>query len=205
MYKVFFNDRKITLSSELPEESKISGSQCFELNHLDFLPEIVNYFLMSNNSNEYLVFKNIGDLWSQFKSCFQCIRAAGGMVRKGDEFLFIFRRDKWDLPKGKIEKGETARHAALREVEEECGISKMKITKELLTTWHIYQSSYPGSKNKWILKETSWFEMDYKGTQDLKPQTEEDITEIGWLGLKKFDKILKNTYPNLEQIIRLYL
>jgi 8-oxo-dGTP pyrophosphatase MutT (NUDIX family) len=205
MYKVFFNERKITLSSGLPENPKNHGAQGSELEHLESLPEIVNLFLMSNKKEECLVYKNIDDLWDGFKNCFLCIKAAGGVVRKDNKFLFIFRRGKWDLPKGKIDKGESAKRAALREVVEECGISNMKIINQLPSTWHIYQSPYPDSKNKWILKETSWFEMDYKGTQDLKPQTEEDITDIMWVGENDFKEILKNTYPNLEQIIRLYL
>jgi len=193
------------LAAGLPGTMKKSGTRNTDLINLDKVPELINSFVAGNEKEVWLVFENPEELWQNFKSHFILIQAAGGVVREDDKFLFIFRRGKWDLPKGKIDKGETAECAALREVEEECGISSLSILKNLPTTWHIYQSPYPGSLGKWILKETIWYEMYHETIEDLKPQTEEGITEARWIRTTGFDQILRNTYPNLEQIIRLYL
>ena len=92
--------------------------------------------------------------------------------------LFIFRNGVWDLPKGKVDKHETTHEAAIREVEEECGISHLQMVKKLPSTYHIYQSPYKKTMGKWILKETYWYEMKYVGHDEGIPQEEENITEI---------------------------
>lgn len=205
MYKVFLNARKITLAATPAETVDKTGCQIFQAGGLGRLPELVNHFLKSSEKGASFFYHDEGVLWQSFSECFINIPAAGGLARKGDRFLFIFRKGKWDLPKGKVDKGESARQAALREVGEECGISGMEIARQLPSTWHIYQSPYRGSLGQWILKETKWFEMNYAGQQTLKPQAEEGITGIEWLRIEDFGKVLENTYPNLEQIIRFYL
>jgi ADP-ribose pyrophosphatase YjhB (NUDIX family) len=205
MYKVFFNDRQIIVAQAAPESEEKPGVKVSLSGHLDALSAEVESFLSGNEKEEWLVYENVEELWQHFKNCFLLIRAAGGVVREDGKILFIFRRGKWDLPKGKVEKGESTKEAALREVEEECGISALSIVKQLPATWHIYQSPYRKSFGKWVLKETSWFEMSHLAPEKLKPQTEEDITGIKWVNPGCFEEILENTYPNLEQIIRLYL
>jgi 8-oxo-dGTP pyrophosphatase MutT (NUDIX family) len=205
MYKVFFNGRQIILTQSLPENRKNSSILCHQLEHLDSLPEIIQIFLTEEEDEVWVVFGNLDKLWQKFRENFILIDAAGGVVRKDGKFLFIFRRAKWDLPKGKIENGESARQAALREVEEECGVFSLSIQKQLPTTWHIYQSPYRKNFGEWVLKETSWFEMNLLADEEPIPQTEEDISEIKWVANSDFAEILGNTYPNLEQIIRLYL
>ncbi len=132
------------------------------------------------------------------------IDAAGGIVKRDGELLFIFRNETWDLPKGKIDKGETAEAAALREVEEECGISDLRIVKKLPSTFHVYRSTHPTNHGKWIFKQTFWFEMEYSGSEDGVPQTEEGITETRWYKSIELDEVLANTYENLKQLIELY-
>lgn len=144
------------------------------------------------------------DLFELFKSAFINIDAAGGVVRKENSLLFIFRNEKWDLPKGKIDPGETNEEAGIREVMEECGITGLKIIKKLPSTYHIYQSPYKESLGQWIFKETFWFEMDYKGDWMGTPQHEEGISEVRWFLPHELDKVWKNTYENLKQIITLY-
>lgn len=136
--------------------------------------------------------------WKDFKKNYKIIEAAGGLVRnEKKEILFIFRKGKWDLPKGKIDKNEKVKSAAKREVKEECGIKGLKITDELATTYHIYELY-----GKQILKKTYWFKMttDFKGI--LTPQMEEDITDVKWIKKKDVPEVLKNTYPAIVEVCK---
>lgn len=125
------------------------------------------------------------------------IEAAGGLVRNNQgEYLFIFRKGCWDLPKGKIDKGESIKEAAVREVMEECGIKAPTISDELLTTYHIYEL-----KGKQVLKPTYWFAMDLDENPELTPQLEEDITEAKWIPAEQIPSLMENTYPNIKLLI----
>jgi ADP-ribose pyrophosphatase YjhB (NUDIX family) len=134
-----------------------------------------------------------------FKNHFKIIKAAGGIVVKKDKVLFIKRLGKWDFPKGKIDKGEDERTAAVREVAEECGVSTIIKTK-IGTTWHTYLQ---GEQD--ILKKTVWFEMECVDDTNLKPQIEEDISEIAWVKLYKAEKQLANTYQSIRYIYQKFL
>jgi len=107
----------------------------------------------------------------------------------------IFRNGKWDLPKGKLEVGENIEQCAIREVEEECGISGLKIMKQLQETYHTY-----GINEQKILKRTYWFEMktDFKG--GLLPQTEEGITKVDWVDKQDIVEKLENSYGNIKEL-----
>lgn len=124
------------------------------------------------------------------------VEAAGGLVQnqKG-EYLFIYRNGKWDLPKGKIEKKEKTKVAAVREIEEECGI-KVKLGQKICKTYHTYIW-----KGKFTLKKTHWFAMDYKGNQKLVPQLEEGITDVRWFKTKYINDILGNTFPSIIDVL----
>jgi 8-oxo-dGTP pyrophosphatase MutT (NUDIX family) len=126
--------------------------------------------------------------------------AAGGLVRNSkDEFLLIFRRGKWDLPKGKLNKKETFDQAALREVEEECGISGIQIQNPLISTYHTY--SY---KDGIALKKTTWFEMLYEGDGRLSPQKEEDIEEARWIPKNQLGPYLDKSFPAICDVFTYY-
>ncbi|HTX89091.1 MAG TPA: NUDIX domain-containing protein [Bacteroidales bacterium] len=154
---------------------------------------------------------NFPELKREFLSLFGFVEAAGGIVEneKG-ELLFIFRRGKWDLPKGKIsdsgkkkKKGskqkETPAEAALREVREETGIRKLNLVRETSSTWHIYSI-----KKKILLKRTRWFEMKSDSGEKLIPETREDITKVEWISRKSLPKVLQNTYASLTELIAAY-
>jgi len=141
--------------------------------------------------------ENAEKLFSDFISLFWYLEAAGGVVRNNsNERLFIFRFGKWDLPKGKIEKGETPYQAALREVSEETGLSGQSVICELPSTWHIYEH-----KSKKVIKRTFWYAMYYGGNEKLVPQLEEDITEAIWLPETKTGMVTANTYASLLDLI----
>jgi 8-oxo-dGTP pyrophosphatase MutT (NUDIX family) len=128
------------------------------------------------------------------------IEAAGGMVlnQKG-ELLMMFRRGMWDMPKGKLDEGETIRECALREVSEETGLTNLTIGKKLQTTYHTYSL-----KGKKVIKPSHWYLMKYAGNEIPVPQTEEDITEVRWVDKKEAAKLLDNAYASIREIVKKY-
>lgn len=124
------------------------------------------------------------------------VRAAGGLVfNKKGKLLMIFRNGKWDLPKGKLENGESLELGAVREVEEETAVTGVTIDEFYRTTYHIY-------KNKvFTLKRVDWYLMNTRYKGKLIPQQEEGITEVDWFGKKKIRKALSNTYPTIRELL----
>jgi len=135
--------------------------------------------------------------WKLFCEQFQIITAGGGLVKneKG-EYLFIFRRGKWDLPKGKLDPDEDIDACALREVQEETGLLHVHLDQPLGSTWHVYHE-----RGLFILKESVWFSMEAKSTEPLIPQTSEDIHEIKWVAQTELESVLSNTYPSVKEVI----
>lgn len=123
------------------------------------------------------------------------IEAAGGVVEFNNNILLIKRLEKWDLPKGKIELGENVEHAAIREVHEECGIN-VEIKHFLCYTFHTYIL-----KNMYIIKKTHWYSMTTKSIDNVKPQLEEDITEVRFVSKNDINVYLQNTYSNIIMVL----
>jgi 8-oxo-dGTP pyrophosphatase MutT (NUDIX family) len=127
------------------------------------------------------------------------IIAAGGLVfNDKNELLMIFRRGKWDLPKGKLDEGETIEACAVREVQEETGLKNIAIEKFAGLTYHEYYDKY---SEKDVIKETHWYKMHALTEQSLTPQTEEDIEQIEWVDKNAVAEKLSNSYPNIIEII----
>jgi len=188
MYVIYINDRPLTLlSADAPGTSDRAqrlasvkthltanyiGKPRTLLNYADMLekgsPKVTSVDIVSNDLDQ---------LWKDFRSHYKWVPAAGGLVRNvdRDEYLFIFRRGFWDLPKGKLDPGEDAPAAALREVEEETGVSDLTLVKELPTTYHTYRNR----KERRVLKPTYWFAMETH-QEELTPQQEEDIEKAIW-------------------------
>ncbi len=140
---------------------------------------------------------NIEKVFKTIFSANKVIKAAGGLVRNGHgQYLFIHRLGKWDLPKGKVEEGEKMKEAALREVEEECGIKIDYLGKKIKSTFHTYYM-----RNKFVLKQTKWYEMGVNKCPKLTPQLEEDIDQAEWLDGSDIKKVKDNTYPLILDII----
>lgn len=141
---------------------------------------------------------NFAKLKTRFFKHFQLILAAGGLVKnKNEEILMIFRREKWDLPKGKLDEGETLENCAKREVEEETGLQNLQIIKPVKITYHTYVQF--GKHN---LKETHWYLMKAKGDEQLIPQVEEEISEIIWAKKEDLKKYLNNSFPTIEMVLK---
>jgi len=203
MYKVFFNDSIIVLTSEVKKSSKNNISHELDLNSYSIINQIIRDIESGTKSSEYyLHHPDLNQLWNYFRSYFVEIPAAGGLVKNDSGlFLFIHRLGYWDLPKGKIEKRETPEVAAVREVSEECGLSGMKIIKQLDSTYHLYRSPYLNYPENLILKETKWFLINYSGTESPVPQREEAIEDVRWFAQSEFDQVLSKTYSSLRDLL----
>lgn len=141
--------------------------------------------------------KNLEELKKTFFKRFSLIIAAGGRVtNERSELLLIYRKGKWDLPKGKLDEGEKLEDCAVREVEEETGLKHVKLIAPLTTTWHTYHEG-----SKYVLKESHWYRMEVSGEQHLVPQTEEDIHEIRWVNRTALKEYLENTYPSVRDVM----
>jgi 8-oxo-dGTP pyrophosphatase MutT (NUDIX family) len=126
------------------------------------------------------------------------ILAAGGLViNERGEVLFMFRKGKWDLPKGKLDPGETMEACALREVMEETGLAQVELKFFLLTTEHLYTE-----RGQLILKKSHWYQMEAGSHQRLIPQVEEEISELRWLAPADFKIVLSNTYPSIVEVLQ---
>jgi 8-oxo-dGTP pyrophosphatase MutT (NUDIX family) len=193
-YNIYINQKALIITSDTPKET--SDYQLIEAQDFVFL----NFYqTLGNNPKSlfYLVTKNPKNIFKTIKSKLKVIEAAGGFViNEEGKYLFIKRNGKWDLPKGKLELNEKKKDAAVREVEEECGIKVKKLDKKLLKTYHIYEL-----KGRIVLKISHWYAMHAKGNQKLKPQIEEGITEVKWFAKQDWRIVRANTYPNIVDVI----
>ena len=190
MYKVFVNDKPLFLTNEIVKETDF---QMFLLESIDIEQLIVKMF-QSKITKAYLYYPDEKEILKKLKEKIPVQKAGGGLVyNKNGEVLFIFRNGKWDLPKGGTEKGEEIEYTALREVEEETGVSKLLIDRKLQKTYHIFKRN-----GKYKLKITHWFEMHttFEGTPE--PQAEEGIEKVAWLNPEQIKEALKNSYENIK-------
>ncbi|MCI0921789.1 NUDIX hydrolase [Sphingobacterium rhinopitheci] len=196
IYKIYMNQSLLILADFAPLIKK--NVQTIGLQDID-LEKLFNN-TSKNKKNTYLyVHPDIDQIFEQVIAGIKIIHAAGGLVKNSDgDYLFIFRLGKWDLPKGKVEEGEKMKDAALREVEEECGIKIDYLGKKIATTYHTYQM-----RGKFVLKQTKWYDMGVNKNPKLTPQLEEDITEAEWLSKKELAKVKENTYPLINDILDL--
>jgi len=203
MYKVFFNDSTILIGSEMNKSLNNNIAEKFSYVDYDVVSQIISRIESAQSPTYFYIFiQEVGSVWNYFKSQFVEIPAAGGLVKKSDgSLLFIKRFRVWDLPKGKIEKRETPELAAIREVEEECGLSGLQIVKQLDSTFHIYRSPYLSFPRNLVLKETKWFLMNYLGNETAIPQTEENIEEVAWFSPADLGQIYSNTYLSLSDFL----
>ncbi|MHA6697999.1 NUDIX hydrolase [Chryseobacterium sp. A301] len=194
MYKVFINEKSLTLSRypyDIEKNLRFEGFATLEI-AIDLLentscPEINVYG------------EDLEEIWEDFTHMFKVIEAAGGLVKnQREEILCIHRLGKWDLPKGKIEKGESLEQAALREVEEETSLQELVLEEFINSTFHTY-TERSGTR---ILKTTYWFHMSYLGSKSPIPQAEEGITKAEWKSQKELlSEVVPSTFKNIELIL----
>lgn len=190
MYQVFYK-KKIILLTDVLEEGKDFKS--FPIKDVK-LKKVIKLLNKKNTNSVHLFHKNKDKLLKYFFKLIPTVIAAGGKITNSkSETLFIYRNDKWDLPKGKAEKNEQLPQTALREVKEETGIKEVSINKPLDITYHIFRRN-----NEYRLKVTYWFDMfsDYEGI--FFPQLDEGITDVKWVKKDDLEEIKINSYPNIR-------
>lgn len=200
MYKVFFDDRFLILQSTdlaIPAADlvlNLDGNESREI-----IGSITNAF-RDNNKSLVLCLRSAQTekTWATFRSLFKEMTASGGVVFNPEyKLLMIYRNGKWDLPKGKLEDGEEPAQAAIREVEEECGISDLKLIDQYAIIWHTYRMD-----DSYFLKKTYWFRMSSTYNGKLTPQLEEGITDVRWMSRKDVIMATENTWASIRELIR---
>ncbi|MBJ6368120.1 NUDIX hydrolase [Snuella sedimenti] len=193
MYKVFVGDKPIVLTTKVEKESNFKN---YLLNTVN-IGKVIKELNTTGLEAVRLIHKNEDKLLKKFLKKLPNVVAGGGKVYNDvGDILFIYRNDKWDLPKGKVEGNETIEKTAIREVTEETGVGGLEITKPLETTYHIFKRN---GRHK--IKITYWFEMKTSFKGDLYAQEEEGITKVTWLNGKQTEKALENSYANIKLLV----
>ncbi len=199
MYKVFNQHRAIIFTEDLTFCELTDEDSLVELAHLEDVHPVYQKFIRGKIYSRliFLIKNKLSLFVDKFLAHFKMVEAAGGLIinPKG-ELLMIQRFGKWDLPKGKIEKNEQIKTAAIRECMEETNVGNVSIIRELESTYHIYKIDY-----KPMLKRTYWFEMKTEFGNQLKPQLEEGIEQVKWMSRAEVVVAMKNTFESLKELI----
>lgn len=197
MVKILFNEKRIFLVNNLIDATAsiylTNAYILFNFNQ-NKAKSIIDILMLSDIKNIFI----IGDVSTHltiFENTFLHIKAAGGVVMNNKmEMLFIYRRNKWDLPKGKIDTGETPQQCAVREVKEETGIKYVTISQKLIDTYHMYLD------NEIIFKTTHWYLM-LSNDRYFFPQKEEGIKKAGWIHINNLQYQYDRTYESVRDLI----
>lgn len=206
MHTIYINDVPLVFCTKDEEQQLDYDTAEFSAHHYERGRKgLFNYIDAFEKNNDrlgvILIVDDPDESLEQFCSIYKVIEAAGGLVfNKEKELLAIFRRGHWDLPKGKIEKGETIKEAAVREVQEETGIQQIKLKDKIGTTYHTYSTK----KHKRVLKVSHWFKMKTKDVE-VTPQVEEDIEKVEWVDMIDFIEEYRPIYSNILDITFKYL
>ncbi len=201
-YKIYYNDSFVLLTASA-QQSKNNFSKVIQDDQIAkaFLEESGIVFDGKTNQNTLVVSEKPGQLMCDFMEHTDVIIAGGGIVQneKG-EYLLIYRKGKWDLPKGKIELTESIKDGAVREVEEETGVKIEQVDDEAFVTYHAYLL-----KGKKCLKQTQWYKMKaVAGQAKPVPQTEEDIQDVRWIAHDDLVHYIPLCYPLIADLLRKY-
>lgn len=190
MYKVFVNDSPLILTNRLSET--VNGNY-FLLNGTA-IKDAINALMKNKLDEAFIYHPNNEEILKKFTKKIPLVVAAGGIVtNKAGRVLFIYRNGKWDLPKGKLDKGETLEECAIREVMEETGVTDLNIENFLRTTYHVFKRN-----GKYKLKEVHWYAMTTTYDGILKGEKKEGIVKVKWKGPRKIKKALENSYTNIK-------
>jgi 8-oxo-dGTP pyrophosphatase MutT (NUDIX family) len=199
MYKVFFDNRTIFFTDQFEKYYRSHhGLFARYLNEIQLAYIIELFRNVHEIRNVFIIHPDVELAFGAFRTFFRVMEAAGGLVfDEQGRVLVIHRRGKWDLPKGKMEEGEDPQTAAVREVEEECGIHAPQIQKLLHVTYHSYVQ-----EGVMILKKIWWYQMSYSGKEQLVPQAKEDITRAGWFDPGELNPVKENTWSSIVEVLK---
>ncbi len=195
---IFWNEKKIVLcenAQALLLELENKNALIFPEGMIKEKCKKVFSKIKKSSLSQFLIEGNVEENLALIKKEFKTIKAGGGLVFNKEQLLFIFRRKKWDLPKGKLDKGETIEQCAIREIKEETGLKNVVLGNFIDITFHFYYE-----KEKLTIKETHWFEMTSQD-KNTEPQIEEDIEKISWVNESEWQELLQDSFPSIELII----
>ena len=215
---LFINDTPFFLLRSLDEAWPLKHKNIVDGNEVSTLQNLSGAVVLINVSNEQVFnflrelmdnhyedvsFSILPDYYNEAKTLvkqeFKIVDAAGGVVsNKKSKRLLIYRLKKWDLPKGKLDKGESFKTAAAREVEEETGV-KVKLKSNITTTWHTYTI-----RNNPILKRNKWYAMDCLDDSAMKPQKGENIEKVVWMTDEEVSTAFKKSYRSIRYVMEVY-
>lgn len=196
MYKIFSGDKCVVIVNK-PISVEKSKVKTIIYTSAQQLHEEYKKLTSSFKHHTLYVVGNEEVIWNVFRSFFLFIEASGGLVfNKEGKVLMIYRNKHWDLPKGKMEAGEIPDQTAIREVEEECGVKGLTITRDLLQTYHLFFQN-----NHECIKRTYWFEMKCKDTNPPVPQHAEGITKAEWMSREEVQKVRDQMFLSLQDVL----
>ena len=203
--KIYFDDKPLFLCDNIDEtiEPYVHHDDAVFIDELDHhtVKSMIHEMQLPKIHAGVFFHSDLDLLKKTFFKKFTLIQAAGGLVsNEAGEVLLIHRRGKWDLPKGKLDKGETLEQCAVREVQEETGLEEVKLLKPLLVTYHTYHEG-----TRFVLKESHWYTMQASKNENLVPQTEEDIHEIVWSAKPALKQYMKQAYPSIVDVLKAWL
>ncbi|MFM7839057.1 MAG: NUDIX hydrolase [Chitinophagaceae bacterium] len=202
-FKIFFDDKPLFLTDKIYPEIEPFAHHDDAVLIDECSPPALHALLHEMNTAKIhagiLLHPDLEKVKKAFWKKFKVIQAAGGVVTNDQkELLLIFRRGKWDLPKGKLDPGETLETCALRETREETGLQQLQPGPALCTTYHTYQEN-----GKSILKETYWYRLQAPGAQPLIPQTQEQISELRWVPKTALPGYFSETYASVLDVLKI--
>ena len=193
MYKIFVGDKPIILTTKVEQEINFKN---YLLDTVS-IGKVIKELNTTSLEGVHLIHENEDKLLKKFLKKLPNVIAGGGKVyNESHDILFIYRNDKWDLPKGKVEGNETIEETAVREVSEETGVGGLEITKPLETTYHIFKRN-----GRYKIKVTYWYEMKTNFNGNLYAQEEEGITKVEWLNQNQAKVALGNSYANIKLLV----
>ncbi|MBK7945089.1 MAG: NUDIX domain-containing protein [Flavobacteriales bacterium] len=196
-YAVWIGGKPVVIQQEVPERAVREHWLVLNAHDAQEVDRAISAIARPEVHGVLLFTSQDFDIWEAFSERYRFVQAAGGAVQDEQGRLLVIRRlGLWDLPKGKVDKGEAIDDASIREVQEECGLQSLKIVRPLEVTWHTYER-----KGIQHLKRTDWFLMRGSSNETLAPQLDEDITEARWIAHAELSAVRQGTYPSLWAVL----
>ncbi len=200
MYRIFHGKHRIFLSNDELHIEKYKPDFIFKKPKEEQIKEALKVSKNATKPLKILLLGNPDKMLKRVILEFKYKIAAGGVVEHSDGKILLMKRlGKWDLPKGKLDKGETIEECALREIEEETGANELSVQSSFAETYHTYYRN-----DKWIIKHTHWYIVACADGSHLTPQLEEDIEQVAWVDFSTIDVNTINTYPAIRRLLKLY-
>lgn len=202
MYKVYIKNKPLYISNTITNELQEISHKPDTIITRDLTTEsilaLINKMQSAGTKAGLLLHNNEKEAFNEFQKQFLVFKAGGGLVfTNSRQLLLIFRRGIWDLPKGKIDEGESIEACAIREVKEETGLNDVQLQQPIITTFHTYYEN-----GKQCLKESHWFLMLADESQTLSPQTEEDIEKCEWVNLENITRFFQNAHASVIDVLQ---